>query len=407
MSKYRRIALAFVFMEIIMLIWGNIYLLKARGHGNDKLYKVDISRIVSRMENGEALEQINLDDYKTIKTVELFVPEKKTKTDYAVEEVGGKLYRFEYFREENVEVFIYVNIAFSFVIVATIILLVYLDRNVISPFNRMNHLTRELAKGNLSTPVTQEKSRYFKEFLWRMDMLREKLEDDRKRELELIKDKKTLILSLSHDIKTPLATIDLYTKALKSDLYDSAEGRMAAIEGIENNISEIKHYVSEINTASREDFLSLEVNNGEVYLHDVVKAVNDYYEDKCKQLHIDFRVEPVENCLVFCDLDRIVEVIQNIIENAVKYGDGKNIDISFDEEENCKLVTVTNTGCSLGEDEMPHLFDSFYRGRNSDRVCGSGLGLYICKELMHKMDGEAFAKINEDKFSVTLVLRKM
>ena len=79
--------------------------------------------------------------------------------------------------------------------------------------------------GNLSVPVKAEKSKFFGRFLWGMDMLREKLESDKIRELELEKEKKTLVLSLSHDIRTPLSAIDLYTKALATNLYDKEEER--------------------------------------------------------------------------------------------------------------------------------------------------------------------------------------
>lgn len=110
--------------------------------------------------------------------------------------------------------------------------------------------------------------------------------------------------------------------------------------------------------------------------------------------------------MIHGDFDRIVEVLQNVIENAIKYGDGKKITINLDEEENCKLLTVCNGGCSLAEEELPHIFDSFYRGSNSEKQEGSGLGLYICKELMHKMDGDLFAKIKDREFYMTVVLRK-
>ena len=283
----------------------------------------------------------------------------------------------------------------------------YLDRKLITPFLKINNLPIELAKGNLSVPIKEEKSRYLGKFLWGMDMLREKLEDDKRRELKLLKEKKTLILSLSHDVKTPLSAIDLYAKALRTGLYDSDERRKEAFLGIEKNVSEIKRYVGEIVDASREDILSLDVKNGEVYLLDCINTITDYYSEKMEHLHIEFVVEGVDNCLIFGDGDRIVEVLQNVIENALKYGDGKRVDITFEEEENCKLITISNTGCGIDRDELPHLFDSFYRGSNSGNVSGSGLGLYICKELMHRMEGEIFAKETEDSFKVTLVLKKM
>lgn len=132
-----------------------------------------------------------------------------------------------------------------------------------------------------------------------------------------------------------------------------------------------------------------------------------YYNEKMQRLHIDFSIAQVDECLIYGDEDRIIEVLQNTIENAIKYGDGTEITISFEEEENCKLITVSNSGCDLSEDELPHIFDSFYRGSNSEKEDGSGLGLYICKELMHRMDGEVFAKICGNEFRVTIVVRKL
>ena len=77
------------------------------------------------------------------------------------------------------------------------------------------------------------------------------------------------------------------------------------------------------------------------------------------------------------------------------------------EEEGHILISIINSGCGIEEDELAHIFDSFYRGSNSAHVSGSGLGLYISKELLHRMDGEIYAKLLEDKFSVTAVFRKM
>ena len=94
-------------------------------------------------------------------------------------------------------------------------------------------------------------------------------------------------------------------------------------------------------------------------------------------------------------------------ENAIKYGDGKWVRISFSDEEDCRLITVTNSGCSVKEDEIPHLFESFYRGSNSEKAPGSGLGLYIARSLMRMMNGDIFAaKESAGDFSVTVVVKK-
>ena len=149
------------------------------------------------------------------------------------------------------------------------------------------------------------------------------------------------------------------------------------------------------------------VNNGEFYIKNVLDVIRKYYMEKMSLLHIDFSVDMQENCLVYGDEDRTVEVLQNVIENAVKYGDGGYITITTGEEDDCRLITVCNSGKGPGEDEMLHIFDSFYRGSNSGNLGGSGMGLYICKKILHMMDGEIFAENKDGCFNVTVVLRKV
>jgi signal transduction histidine kinase len=270
----------------------------------------------------------------------------------------------------------------------------------------MSDMTVSLAKGNLSTPVKEEKSRFFGKFLWGVDMLRENLESSKTKNLEYQKEKKTMLLSLSHDIKTPLSAIQLYTKAMQEGLYETEEKRQEALSGILSKTEEIKSYVDEIHRVSREEFMEFDVNPSEVYMSEVMNNIEVYYNDKLSVLHTKFIMDEYEDCILSADKDRLIEVIQNLMENAIKYGDGKEIRISFSEEEDCKLITVSNSGCSLDEKELANLFDSFYRGSNTDGIQGNGLGLYIVKQLMKRMDGDAFAEIEEDRFKITVVVRK-
>lgn len=349
---------------------------------------------------------MSLNKYETIVGIKEFAPGEVCDNDYLVEEIAGKLYRIEYVGERSSRLPLYINISLFGMMIVTIMVLVYVYQKVLKPFQDMSNLSYELAKGNLSMPVKEEKSKMFGHFLWGMNMLREKLEDNKEKELAFQKERKTLILSLSHDIKTPLSSIELYSKALSENLYHTQERKDKALQGIIRNVKEIKGYVDEIVTASREDFLNLEVSMGEYYLSEVMKVTENYYKDKLSVIHTGFQVDEISECLVKGDKDRMVEVLQNIMENAIKYGDGKSIRISFGEEEDCKLVHIENSGCNLKKEELPNIFDSFYRGSNSNDVKGSGLGLYICKILMRKMDGEIFAGMNGDVFCVTIVIKK-
>jgi signal transduction histidine kinase len=365
-----------------------------------------IKEIEEQKPEASEIEAMSFNQYETIAGIREFVAGEACDNDYLVEEIAGKLYRIEYAEERSQRLPLYINISLFGMMIVTNIVLVYVYHKVLKPFWDMSNLSYELAKGNLSMPVKEEKSKLFGRFLWGMDMLREKLEETKEKELAFQKERKTLILSLSHDIKTPLSSIELYSKALSEDLYDTQERKDEALQGIVRNVKEIKGYVNEIVTASREDFLNLEVRMEEYYLSEVMKVMVSYYKDKLSVIHTEFQVDEISECLVKGDKNRMVEVLQNVMENAIKYGDGKSICISFGEEEDCKLIQIENSGCNLKKEELPNLFDSFYRGSNSTGMKGNGLGLYICKTLMRKMGGEIFAQINEDVFRVTIVVRK-
>ena len=409
MNRFKKAATVIIITEILIIIILNvIYLSFVRESG--KYYRVETERVVRMLESDSSLrenpEGADISGFSTIIKVSNFNSSEICNNDYVVEEVDGTLYRIEYKANKDSTAYLLMNIGMAAGLLLTVGVFIYIGQKVIKPFDKMSSLTQELAKGNLSTPIKEEKSRFFGKFLWGMDMLRENLEDSKTKNLEYQKEKKTMLLSLSHDIKTPLSAIQLYSKALSENLYDTEEKKREALDGILSKTEEIRGYVDEIYNLSREDFMELSVNVGEVYLKEVMEGITAYYKDKLSVTHTEFEVGEFDNALLSADKDRLVESLQNLMENAIKYGDGRKISISFSEEEDCKLITVENTGCTLEEGEINNIFDSFYRGSNTTNIQGNGLGLYIVKQLMTKMDGDVFAEKEEDIFKVTVVVRK-
>ena len=106
-------------------------------------------------------------------------------------------------------------------------------------FYHLRELPYELSKGNLNTPLKESKSRYFGRFIWGMDLLRERLEVQKQEELRLQKENKTLLLSIMHDIKTPLSAIKLYAKALSKNLYEG-DRQIEIAENINDRADDIE-----------------------------------------------------------------------------------------------------------------------------------------------------------------------
>lgn len=423
MKKFDKVIAISIAVYLVISL-GLPALFQGMNNKSNSEYKVEINRIYSGLVEGVSFTEPDLTSYKFIKSVS-FLPQsaQTSKEDihefyksknglkyeikpwYDGDKLSGYL-RFNY-ADGNSDNSILLEAEFVLFIFAAIMIsvLLYVRNSILKPFNILSEMPYELSKGNLKKDIKENKNRYFGKFVWGINVLRENLDHHKIKELKLAKEKKLLLLSISHDIKTPLNTIKLYAKALEEEVYDTNERKILAAKQIQEKSLEIENFVKEIIKTSSEDILEIEVKNSEFYLKDLIDKVILTYKEKCILKMTDFIVEDYTNKLVKGDLERAFEVIGNIMENAFKYGDGKEIKISFYEEDYCQLIKIFNSGETISENEFNHIFDSFYRGSNVKDKQGNGLGLYICKYIMEKMDGEIFAECEREGMSFTLVLR--
>ena len=380
------------------------------------LYKIEINRVENELKNSDDPDFIpDISGFQTITGVYRYEPGDgnsffEAGDSYHISDIDGRLYRIEYSIDltgERKRVYKAAILSIGVTILSLIFFLVYFYITIIRNFGKIADYPGQLSKGNLTLPLPKEKNGIFGEFLWGFDMLREKLEEEKKKNLELQKERNVFLLSLSHDIKTPVSAIKLYSAALKKNLYKDENKIQEVGEKIEKNAGEIEEYISKIVKSSDEDFLDLSVQNQEFYLSEAIDPVKEYYQDKLEPLGTKFIIDSFADILVRGDRDRFVEVLQNIMENAIKYGDGEYIRMSFSDEEDARLITVTNSGCTLKDSEMEHIFESFYRGSNVSSRPGSGLGLYIARKLINKMGGEIFASTDRNQFNISIVMHKM
>jgi signal transduction histidine kinase len=406
MKVFNRIFSAVAITIILLFVVVNMILAADKTDGS-RQYRVEISRLAREIEaNGSA----DISECVYVTNIERY-GEKfySTNSDYVIYEINGELYRFDYSANgySNKAHFVgIVNAVLGVIAILFIAVMLYIKYAILAPFERLSSLPYELSKGNLTTPVKETKNRFFGKFLWGIDILRENIEQQKQRELEMQKEKKTLLLSLSHDIKTPLSAIKLYSAALSKNLYPDVKKQQKIAESITEKADEIEGYVSQIITASRKDFLSLEVNMGEFYLSELIEKITEYYSEKLALIKTDLNIGKYKNCLLSGDLNRSVEVLQNIMENSLKYGDGRRVELIFPEDDECVQIALRNGGCTLSVDDLPHIFESFWRGANAESIHGSGLGLYICRQLMRKMNGEIFAEIDGDIITVIAVFAR-
>ena len=403
MKAFKRLCIAVISVFLLLTAVCNLFLVGAK-NSDEGVYRVEAKRLADEIAETGRLE---LEKYPHITGVfkaddrELYISDEH----YLIVEAGGALYRVEYIVGNGQRGIAAVNCVLGVLFLLMMSLLHYIRKHIIVPFGRLNDVSQELARGNLAVPIPEEKSRFFGKFTWGVNLLRESMEDSRKKEITMQRDKKLLLLSLSHDIKTPLSAIKLGAKVLARGLYKDEEKQRAVAESINTRADEIERFVSEITKAASEDFMSFEVTPGEVFLSAVITRIEARYAPQLAMSGTELVIQKMEDCILSCDPDRLAECLQNLMENAIKYGDGRRIEISFDKMDGCELITVSNTGCTLEVKELPQIFESFHRGNNARKVPGNGLGLFICRRLMGLMNGAVYADIREGCFYITLVVK--
>lgn len=298
-------------------------------------------------------------------------------------------------------------ITFIFLIFFTI--LIYIYKNILKPVEVMAEIPEKLAAGHIESLNFSYKNKNISRFIWGLDMLKEKLREEKNKNKQLEKDRKTLVAGLSHDIRTPLSSIKNYSIAIKEDVYQTPEAVNKALDVIIDKTDVIDKLTKNLlDSANREiDEGNIDINLEEIYLKQIEERLEQIITQKIELLHMDYQKnQPEKNIILKADLDALSQVFDNIIENAVKYGDLKNIRVDYQIEDYYQLISIENSGGFIPASEIKHIFSSYYRGSNVNKEKGFGLGLYVSKRIMEAMEGDIYA-VNTDSGVKVVVVIKM
>jgi signal transduction histidine kinase len=209
--------------------------------------------------------------------------------------------------------------------------------------------------------------------------------------LTQVEELKTNFLSMmSHDLKTPIARIQGMTEVVLNDPTPLSSLQNEALANVQKSSQELLEFVSSILNLGR-------IESKEIQLAMKSKDPNSLLEEiltKCdhlakhKNIQVVAELEPLFS--VRMDVDLIRQVFTNLIENAIKYSpENSRILVTSEESNESVVIQVADQGMGIPEDELPHIFDKFYRSKNakSSLIKGSGLGLYLAKYFVELHNG--------------------
>lgn len=291
------------------------------------------------------------------------------------------------------------------VMVSVILLFIrsaYLNRRILRPLNEISTSAKGIIAGNYDLEVLRAHGKKLNEdevgeLSYSFELMRDELKARQIKEEALKKSQKELISCISHDLKTPISTIKAYSEGLRDNIAKSKEQQTEFIRIIINKTDLLIGMISELLEYSNAQLNQLEINRTELYFLDYFGPLMEEVRIYIERNGFEFACEhSLSNLIVTIDPKRITEVIYNLVENSMKYMGGKKgrIIIKAELEDQFVLIKVIDNGPGISADDIPYVFDMFYRAEKSRSLSipGSGLGLSICRHIINEHGGEIYCR---------------
>lgn len=269
---------------------------------------------------------------------------------------------------------------------------------ILRPVEELKAGVEEVARGNYDVEVKVNEPNEVGPLVDAFNAMARRLGADERLKAEYEENRKELVANISHDLKTPITSIEGYIEALleREDLPPEKKRRYLTIIG--NNATYLNRLIDDLFLFSKLDMQKLEMHfertNLRRFMHDMMEEFSLDFGER----GIDFRYsdELERDCEAMIDAKRFHQVIRNILGNAVKYGpqEGLRIEVRLYRGGGEFCIDLKDNGPGIEPEKLFHIFERFYRvdSERTKDFAGTGLGLAIAKELMQSHGGRITVK---------------
>ncbi len=263
--------------------------------------------------------------------------------------------------------------------------------DIIKPIKELHSSAKTILNGSYKCKVNYDYHGEIGEFCHDFEAMRDEIIDSKEKEEKFKRNEKELLACISHDLKTPLSSISGYVEGIRDGIVNDEDGIKRYSNIILKKSKELSKLIDDILEQSKTELNEMSIERTEIYS-------NDYFMEVLGDLSIDVATHNMKldvkgqlpRALISIDIIRINQVINNIISNSIKYSrSGEKIEIWVDDEIDKITVNIKDFGSGISIEDIPFVFNKFYRGekyRNTN-ISGSGLGLSISKYIVESHGG--------------------
>jgi two-component system sensor histidine kinase KdpD len=213
------------------------------------------------------------------------------------------------------------------------------------------------------------------------------------RQMQLQED---FVSTISHELRTPLGFIKGYsTSLLRQDTSWDEGTQREFLNIIDEEADRLAQLIENVLESARLQSKTLMLRFQPLRLDSILRDVVARIRSRYKDIDISMDIEPVPS--IRGDGVRLAQVFENLFTNAMKYAPGSPIIVLLDQVGQSLLVSFTDRGPGIPKESLPLIFERFYRVRSEKSVTGTGLGLYICKQIIDAHRGKIWAESLPDQ----------
>lgn len=268
-----------------------------------------------------------------------------------------------------------------------------LDKRVLIPIEKLQNGFGEIARGNYDVSIEPGRQNAFVDLIKSFNDMASKLREAEQTNQEYEKNRKNLIANISHDLKTPITSIQGYLEMIMDNELAQPEKYNQYLKTIYNNTTYMNKLIDDLFLFSKLDVDKVEFNYEIVNIRAFMNDLMDEAGFEIREIGADFKYEDKlgNDAMVRIDGKRVYQAIKNILVNAVKYGPESNLKIQAELSRQNESVyfAITDNGPGIAPEKLPYVFDRFYRidHERSKDLGSTGLGLAISKELIEAQGG--------------------
>jgi signal transduction histidine kinase len=244
-----------------------------------------------------------------------------------------------------------------------------------------------------NSKVGVDSSKAFFELLWNERIQYEKLREyERLKEVQKMKDE--FINIAAHELRTPIQPILGLSEVLLNKIKDTKQVQL--LDAIIRNAKRLQRLTDDILDVTKIESQSLKLNKEQFNLNDLISSIIDDYRNRIERDNVEIKLlyesNNKDNVFVEADRGRLIQVISNLLDNAIKFTKEGTISIITEEKDTQVIVSVKDTGTGIDPEILPRLFSKFVT--KSERG-GTGLGLFICKNIVEAHGGKIWIENND------------